>query len=201
MPKSFTLMMVALASVLPAGAAAQTTSVGVAGGMNFVGGGSSKIAVDIGGLPITGGDRQGQYFSAFLERRTESVPTSLRLELFYSRLTSGPQTSNALGRAALRDVTYGAAATMAYSLRSGSGPKPYALLGAGIYATSLGTNAVAGATEVTQTRNGMGLGLHVGLGMEWRVSGAQMFTEWRYQQALHQTRGSAFMPFVVGVKF
>jgi len=79
--------------------------------------------------------------------------------------------------------------------------KPYALLGAGMYATSLGTNPEAGATEATHFKNGLGLGLHVGVGLEWSVNRTQMFTEWRYQQALHQTRGAAFMPLVVGVKF
>lgn len=187
--------------LLPSVSIAQTTSVGVAGGLNFVGGGSSKTAVDIGGSPVTGGDRQGQFFTAFLERRTDAIPTSLRLEVFYSRLTSGPQSANALGRAALKDFTYGAAATMAYSLRSGTGIRPFALLGAGLYATSLGTNAIASATEVTETRRGVGLGLHVGVGAEWQVSRATMFSEWRYQQALHQTRGSAFMPLIVGLKF
>ena len=200
MPTFRATLLAALVTV-PAVVSAQSTRIGVSGGLNFVGGGSSKIGVDINGSPVTGGDRQGQFFSVFLERQTEGAPTSLRLEAFHGRLTSGPNTSNSFGRAALRDATYGAAATLAYSLGSGSGMKPYALLGAGMYATSLGTNPEAGATEVTQSKNGMGLGLHVGVGLEWSLNRTQVFTEWRYQQALHQTRGAAFMPLVVGVKF
>jgi hypothetical protein len=194
-------LLLSVVVLLPTVSRAQTTSIGVAGGLNFVGGGSSKIAVDVGGLPVTGGDRQGGFFAAFLERRTDGSPASMRLELFHGRLTSGPKSGNGLGRAALQDFTYGAAATMAYSLSSGTGIRPYTLLGAGLYATSLGTNAVPGATEVTETRRGIGLGLHLGLGAEWRVSRTRMFAEWRYQQALHETRGSAFMPFIVGLKF
>ena len=192
----------ALLSVLASPAAAQqTTSIGVAGGLNFVGGSSSNVSVDVGGTPVTGGDRRGQFVTAFVERGSVSTPTSLRLELFYSRLTSSPNTSSALGRAALRDMTYGATATLAYALTSGTGLRPYTLIGAGMYASTLGTDATLTTTDASDTRRGMGLGVHVGLGLEGRVGRARMFTEWRYQQALHQVRGSAFMPLVVGVKF
>jgi len=53
----------------------------------------------------------------------------------------------------------------------------------------------------THTRNGMGLGAHVGARLQWNVGKRQMFAELRLHQALHQSRGAAFIPLVVGVKY
>lgn len=194
------LLLFAAISLLPTLATAQSTRVGLSGGLNFVGGGASRIGVDVSGTTVTGADRQGHYFSAFMER-TAGGPMGVRLEAFYSRLTSGRQTWSPEGRPALRDETFGAATTLTYALRQRASLTPYTLLGAGLYATSLGTNPDPSASEATQTARGMGLGLHVGAGLEWQVDGAHLFAEWRFQQALHQTRGAAFMPFVLGVKF
>ncbi len=195
------LLLLAAISLVPTLATAQSTRVGVSGGLNFVGGGASRIGVDIEGTTVTGADRQGEYVSAFLERHGDAGPLGMRLEAFYSRLTSGRQTWSPKGRPALRDETFGAVATLVYSLRSGSDLTPYTLLGAGLYATSLGTNPDPSASTVSQTARGMGLGMHVGAGLEWQLRRTHFFAEWRFQQALHQTRGGAFMPFVLGVKF
>ena len=180
---------------------AQESSFGVSGGLNYVGGSASKIGVDIAGTAVTGGDRRGQFASVFLERRSSDGPIALRLEGFFSRLTSGPSTSSVNGQAALRDNTYGIAATATYALRSGSGVRPYLLAGTGIYASSLGTNPDPEATDVSLTKGGMGLGLHLGAGMEGRLGKSRVFAELRYHQALHEVRGAAFMPLVVGAKF
>jgi|CXWL01.1.fsa_nt_gi hypothetical protein len=187
--------------VAPTVTHAQSTRVGFSGGLNFVGGGASRTGVDVGGTTVTGADRQGKYVSAFLERHGDAGPLGMRLEAFYGRLTSGRQTWSPKGRPALRDETFGAVATLVYSLSSGRDLTPYTLLGAGLYATSLGTNPDPSASTVSQTARGMGLGMHVGAGLEWQVRRTHFFAEWRFQQALHQTRGGAFMPFVLGVKF
>jgi hypothetical protein len=173
-----TSLIAVLAVAMPLVAQEKETRFGVAGGLNFVGGGASKIGVDIAGTQVAGADRGGQFVAAFLEHRSAGI-----------------------GRSALRDNTFGVAATMSYALRNGPGLTPYVLLGAGIYASSLGTNPDANASEVTQTRNAMGLGAHVGAGLQWNVGKRQMFAELRFHQALHQARGAAFMPLVVGLKF
>jgi opacity protein-like surface antigen len=197
-----TSLIAVLAVAMPLVAQEKETRFGVAGGLNFVGGGASKIGVDIAGTQVAGADRGGQFVAAFLEHRRAGSLIGLRLEGFYSGLSSGPKTVSAgIGRSALRDNTFGVAATMSYALRNGPGLTPYVLLGAGIYASSLGTNPDANASEVTQTRNAMGLGAHVGAGLQWNVGKRQMFAELRFHQALHQARGAAFMPLVVGLKF
>lgn len=201
MRRIFPFLLVAAAFVCPAMLRAQETSLGIAGGLNFGGGSASNLAVDVGGIPVTGADGPGQYISAFVERRHSGSLLSMRLEAFYSRLSSGPKSSSTLGRAALRDNTVGLASTLRHDLHGGTTLKPYGLLGAGVYASMLGTNPDPSATTVSETRNSMGLGMHVGAGLEWKVGGRTMFTELRLHQALHQGRGAAFMPLVVGIRF
>jgi opacity protein-like surface antigen len=195
------LLLVAAALVCPDLLHGQETSFGISGGLNFGGGAASKVAVDIAGIPVTGADGPGQFLSAFVERRHSGSLFSMRLEAFYSRLSSGPKSSSALGRAALRDNTIGLALTLRHDLRGGSGLRPYGLLGAGVYASMLGTNPDPAATNVSESRSAMGLGMHVGAGLEWKLGGQTLFTELRFHQALHQRRGGAFMPLAVGIKF
>jgi hypothetical protein len=200
MPAHHLAFLAVVLSTLPMMLTAQSTRLGLSGGISFVGGSASMTGVDINGTAVTGADRQGNYFSVFLERHGDSGPLGMRLESFYSGLTSGPKTSGTRGRSALTDETLGLAATFSYSLRNGAGFTPYTLLGAGVYATMLGTNPDPAATEVSDRTRGMGMGIHMGLGVEWSVQRTRLFAEGRFQQALHQKRGAAFMPFVVGLK-
>lgn len=56
-------------------------------------------------------------------------------------------------------------------------------------------------TEITATRGGMGMGLTAGGGLRIRTGGPTLLLDWRYYQALNNTRGSAFTRFSVGVSF
>jgi hypothetical protein len=78
---------------------------------------------------------------------------------------------------------------------------PYFALGAGLFTTGLGSNPDALATRPTRRDHGMGLGLVAGGGLRWRVGRPVLLLDWRYYQALHDTRGSSFMPLSVGIAF
>jgi hypothetical protein len=47
----------------------------------------------------------------------------------------------------------------------------------------------------------MGLGLVAGGGLRLRVGRPTLLLDWRYYQALSNTRGSSFMPFSIGLAF
>ena len=48
---------------------------------------------------------------------------------------------------------------------------------------------------------GMGLGLQTGVGLRVRAGKRNVLLEWRYSQALNNTRGVGFMPLTLGVMF
>ena len=50
-------------------------------------------------------------------------------------------------------------------------------------------------------RDGMGLGVQTGLGLQVRVGGPCLMLEWRYGQAWNGVRGVRFMPVTIGVGF
>jgi opacity protein-like surface antigen len=79
---------------------------------------------------------------------------------------------------------------------------PYVSLGAGFFSTRLGTNPNPESAVVTQTVNGMGIGLAAGGGVEFRLQGRlEAVLDWRYHQGLYNTRGSNFMPLSVGLRW
>jgi hypothetical protein len=47
----------------------------------------------------------------------------------------------------------------------------------------------------------MGLGLTAGAGIRVRVGRPELLLDWRYYQALYNTRGSSFMPLSIGLSF
>src|SRR2546425_6370065 len=66
---------------------------------------------------------------------------------------------------------------------------------------SLGSNPDQQSSAVVVTRGGMGLGLQTGAGLRIRTGQHSLLLEWRYGQALNNTRGVAFMPLTAGVVF
>src|SRR2546425_3304769 len=64
---------------------------------------------------------------------------------------------------------------------------------------SLGSNPDQQSSAVVVTRGGMGLGLQTGAGLRIRTGQHSLLLEWRYGQALNNTRGVAFMPLTAGV--
>jgi hypothetical protein len=184
---------------------AQHPRFGIAAGTSFVGGGDSRALVDAGGFNVTGADQAGFHLRAMAEWPLNSAAFAFRAEFFYNRLHSRPNTvaivGSSSGAAALSDQTAGLTGNFVASLSSQARLSPYFLLGAGVFGSSLGTNPDPQSGEVVISRNGMGLGLQTGVAVRFRIGRQSFLVEWRYGQALNNTRGVGFMPLTVGVMF
>jgi hypothetical protein len=179
---------------------AQRPHFGVVVGRSLVGGGDSRTLV---GSEVTGAGKAGIHLRAFADLPLEQTPFDLRAELFYNRLTSGANTFDVgvNGKEALTDQTAGLAASFVGTTSRKAAVAPYFSLGAGMFTTSLGHNPEAGSPVVTETFSGMGLGLTAGAGLRMRLGGPELLLDWRYYQALYNTRGSSFMPLSIGLRF
>lgn len=179
---------------------AQNPSFGALVGHSFVGGGDSRTLVGPG---VSGGSQAGLHLRAFADLPLESSPFSFRGELFYNRLTSGPNTFDAgvNGKAALFDRTAGLTGSFVATTSRHARVAPYFSLGAGLFTTELGHNPDPFSTRVTETYSGMGLGLVAGGGLRVRLGRPTLLLDWHYYQALYNTRGSSFMPLSIGVGF
>jgi hypothetical protein len=187
-----------LATVTPL--VAQGPSFGVFLGHSLVGGSESRTLVGSG---VTGGDQAGLHLRAFGDLRFEATPLSFRAELFYNRLTSGPNTYSASpdGKAALLDRTVGLTGSFVASTSRAARVAPYFSLGAGLFTTKLGHNPDGISSVITETYQGMGLGLVAGGGLRVRLGRPTLLVDWHYYQGLYNTRGSSFMPISIGLGF
>lgn len=199
------LMILLLAA--PAALTAQQTvrpSFGLLVGSSLVGGGDSRTAVPVDGGVVTGGDQAGLHLRGFADFPIPGSAISVRTELFYNRLSSNGNSSDVRVNAptALRDKTVGLNGAFVASTSRTAAVAPYFALGAGVFATTLGTNPDALSTTVTRHVSGMGLGLTAGMGLRVRLRhGPSLLLDWRYYQAMYNTRGSAFMPISIGASF
>ncbi|MGH7699022.1 MAG: hypothetical protein ACREMJ_00660 [Gemmatimonadales bacterium] len=193
------------ASLLVPPLAAQRVQFGALVGYSLVGGGDSRAVVDDGGSTVTGAGRAGLHLRGFVDIPLSSSTFTFRAELFYNRLTSSPNSYAVVGREtaqqALTDRTAGLSGSFVAATSGSARVAPYFALGAGVFTTTLGYNPDPSATEVTRTQGGMGLGLLAGGGLRIRTQGPTVLVDWRYYQALHNTRGSAFMPLSIGMTF
>ncbi len=184
---------------------AQRTRFGIEYGSSLVGGGDTRVLVDAGGFNVTGASQAGRHFRAFAEVPLGSPSFAFRTELFYNTLYSKPNTvafvGSAAGSAALSDRTLGLMGTFVASLNPRARVTPYFVLGAGLFRSELGTNPDTFSSQVVVTRGGMGLGLQTGMGLRFRVGQKDLLLEWRFAQAMNNTRGVAFMPLTFGIKF
>src|SRR5947199_7566604 len=185
--------------------AAQGPRFGIAAGKSFVGGGDSRTLVDAGGFNVTGADQAGFHIRGMAEVPLNSAAFAFRAELFYNTLHSHPNSvaivGSGSGAAELYDRTLGLTGNFVASLIPQAGVSPYFLLGAGVFGSLLGTNPDQQSSEVVVTRGGMGLGLQTGVGLRIRMGQHSLLLEWRYGQALNNTRGIAFMPLTAAVVF
>jgi hypothetical protein len=190
---------------MPTLAQAQGPRFGIAIGKSFVGGGDSRVLVDAGGFNVTGSGQAGVHFRGFAEWPLNSTAFAFRAEIFYNRLHSNPNTYAVVGSStatsALSDVTVGLTGSFVASLRPEARVSPYFLFGAGVFSSMLGTNPDPQSRDVVISRGGMGLGLQTGMGVRFRLQRRDFLVEWRYGQALNNTRGVAFMPLTVGIVF
>jgi hypothetical protein len=169
-------------------------------GPSLVGGGDSRTLV---GSQVTGADQAGLHLRAFADLPLEASPLSVKAEVFYNRLTSGPNTFDAgvNGKAALLDQTIGLTGSLVATANRRSAVAPYFSLGAGVFTSRLGHNPDPGSTRITSTYRGMGLGLVAGGGLRLRLGRPSLLIDWHYYQALYNTRGSSFMPLSIGLAF
>lgn len=205
MSRRVVLFPLVAALCMPTLALAQGPRFGIAVGRSFVGGGDSRVLVDAGGFNVTGSGQAGVHLRGFAEWPLNSTAFTFRAEVFHNRLYSNPNTCAVVGRtcatSALTDRTTGLTGNFIASLNQNAGVSPSFLLGAGVFRSILGTNSDPQSRDVVITRGGMGLGLQMGLGMRVRIQRRDFLVEWRYGQALNNTRGSAFMPLTVGIVF
>jgi hypothetical protein len=179
---------------------AQGPSFGALVGHSLVGGGDSRTLVGSG---VTGGSQAGLHMRAFADLPFEATPLSFRAELFYNRLTSGANTYDAgvNGKSALVDRTVGLTGSFVAATSRHGKVVPYFALGAGLFTTYLGHNPDVFSSTITETYEGMGLGLVAGGGLRIRLGRPTLLLDWRYYQALYNTRGSSFMPLSIGLGF
>src|SRR5215208_7495476 len=186
-----TVFSLQIAAITPL--AAQGPSFGVFLGHSLVGGSDSRTLVGSG---VTGGDQPGLHLRAFGDLPLQASAFSFRAELFYNRLSSGANTysANPDGKAALLDRTVGLTGSFVASTSRAARVAPYFSLGAGLFTTKLGHNPQPMSTVITETYQGMGLGLVAGGGLRVRLGRPTLLLDWHYYQALYNTRGSSFMP-------
>lgn len=181
---------------------AQRARFGAAVGPTF---GDNAIIVPDGRDSVTGARRTGLHLRAFVDVPLTADVFSFRGELFYNRLTSGPNTYAFVGsgsaKSALTDRTMGLTGSFVATPSPGGGLAPYFTLGAGMFMSRLGYNPEPNSTAVTRTKGAFALGVLVGAGLRIRAARPTLVLDWRYYQALHNTRGSAFMPLSLGVVF
>jgi hypothetical protein len=205
MPRSVLVFAVVASLVIASSLRAQRVRFGMAGGKSLVGGGDSKVPVDAGNFMVTGAGDAGLHVRGWAEFPLNAGSVTFRTELFYNSLHSSPNTyfsfPDTLAYAALTDRAFGITGTFVASVKPGTGFSPYFVLGAGAVASMLGTNPDNTSSQVTQTHGAIGLGLQTGLGLRIPIQKRQLLLEWRYAQALNNTRGSAFMPLTIGITF
>ena len=181
---------------------AQRANFGVLVGHSFVGGGDGRALIQTGAGALTGADQAGLHLRAFADFPVSNTPLSLRLDAFYNRMTSGSNTfasvNDQIAQAARVDRTLGLVGSFVVSTSRTATVAPYASLGAGLFTSDL-EGQVAG---IPVTTSGMGLGLAAGGGVVVRLrAGPSLLLDWRYHQALNNTRGASFMPLSLGVRF
>jgi hypothetical protein len=190
---------------MPTLSQAQRPRFGIAAGKSFVGGNDSRILVDAGDFNVTGAGQAGFHIRGMAEWPLNSTAFAFRAEFFYNRLHSNPNSYAVVGSStattALSDRTGGVTGNFVASLRPHARVSPFFLFGAGVFGSSLGTNSDPRSRDVVISRGGMGLGLQMGVGMRVRIQQRDFLVEWRYGQALNNTRGVAFMPLTVGIMF
>ncbi|MGH7629512.1 MAG: hypothetical protein ACREOF_08975 [Gemmatimonadales bacterium] len=136
-----------------------------------------------------------------------ATPLSIRLDAFYNRLTTGPQTvgfvDGQFAPTARVDRTLGLAGSLVAATSHSAAVAPYVSLGAGFFVSHLnGDVAGSGAGLTPVTLDAVGLGVAAGGGVALRFwSGPQVLVDWRYHQALTNTRGGGFMPLSIGLRF
>jgi len=167
--------------------------------------GDTRTLIDVNGDTATGSGQAGRHLRAFVETPLGSPSFGFRGELFYNRLTSSSNTvavvNGRTAKAALKDETLGLMGSFIGTFGPRARVAPYFLVGAGVVRSKLGTNPDPVSTDVARTDGGTGLGLQVGTGLRWRLGRTELQFEWRYNQVLNNTRGTAFWPLTIGITF
>ncbi|MGE5802005.1 MAG: outer membrane beta-barrel protein [Gemmatimonadota bacterium] len=204
MSRSIVLFPLVATLCIPALSQGQGPRFGIAIGKGLPAG-DSRVVVDAGDHIVTGSGQAGMHIRGMLEWPLNSTAFAFRTEFFYNRLHSSSNTAAIVGdtvaKAALTDRTVGIMNSFVASLGPNAGVAPYFVVGAGVVKSSLGTNSDPQSNDVVTSRGGFGLGLQTGLGLRFRIKRTDLLVEWRYAQVLNNTRGAAYWPLTVGIRF
>jgi hypothetical protein len=186
---------------------AQRIEPGVLVGHSFVVGGDSRTLVEAGPGVLTGGDQAGLHARIFVDLPIATTRLSLRLDAFYNRLTTSVPTlawvDGQFAPTARVDRTLGLTGSFLATTSRSAPVAVYGGLGAGFFLSHLEGDVTASTADAAAAvTDGMGLGLVAGGGAILRLwSGPRVVVDWRYHQALNNTRGSGFTPLSVGLRF
>lgn len=204
MSRSIVLFPLVATLCMPTLSQAQGARFGIAIGKGLPAG-DSRVVVDAGNFIVTGAGQAGLHIRGMLEWPLNSTAFAFRTEFFYNRLYSSPNTYAVVGdtvaTAALTDRTVGLMSSFVASLAPNAGVTPYFVIGAGVVKSSLGTNSDPQSNDAVISKGGIGLGLQTGVGLRFRIQRTDLLMEWRYAQVLNNTRGAAYWPLTVGIKF
>lgn len=204
MSRSIVLFPLVATLCMPTFSPAQGARFGIAIGKGLPAG-DSRVVVNASNSIVTGAGQAGLHIRGMLEWPLHSTAFAFRTELFYNRLYASSNTYAVVGdtvaKEALTDQTVGLMSSFVASVAPNAGVSPYFLFGAGVVRSKLGTNSDPQSNDVVTTAGGFGLGLQTGVGLRFRIQRTSLLLEWRYAQVLNNSRGSAYWPLTVGIKF
>ena len=151
---------------------------------------------------LRGATQHGGYGSVGAARRIASTALELRAELHYNRLNSSARSFLTSPRPALRDESVGFATSLVWRARPQGRFTPYLVTGIDHQYVRLGTNPTPGDSRITEYHGEYNLGITYGAGVQFPLFGHTGFAELRrFDTMAGQTRGSNFMPLVIGWRF
>ena len=157
------------------------------------------------GLQGATGERLGPFASVFFEWSGSAAPLSIRSELFYNRLTTGPSSARFIDGDlvpyALLDEALGLDLIAMWPQRTSGKGGLFLTGGPSLLVNRLGTNPDPYVDDVTDTRWSLGPGLQFGGGVAFRLLGISTGIELKYHQGLFDGRGTGWGSLTVPVRF
>lgn len=189
-------VMAAGALLMAATAQAQGTSGNV--GRPFKLGGDLGATVPLG--DFSNGADLGFHLGGLIEYKPQSMPVNLRGEMTYHRnglksdYFSEPGFGSIDGNFSMFNVLGNA--VMPFG-NTASTTRPYAIAGLGVY--RLKASAEFDGLDISDTQTK--LGLNVGGGFSFHLSGFETFVEARFHSVFTESSNTNFIPFTFGFKF
>jgi hypothetical protein len=150
-----------------------------------------------GGLSVPMGDFGDAYNAGFnvsghLGLQSSALPVGLRFDLGYNRWELDGFDANLRSLAGIANVM------LNFPRPSGSTVRPYVSGGLGIYNTKLSRDVTGGTVSTDGETN---VGLNVGAGLDFGLSGISTFVEARFHSVFTDVSNTNFVPVVFGIRF